>query len=245
MEYRDVKASIDRIVKAIKKGDYKVSYEEPNNIRECTAPDGRTFYKQVDMDDARSSNEFGSCTVDVGGYEFSCDWETGEYESDLFDDIDEEYELEDGSHICKEDLIELVIDALNEREDIFFGEYSDMDSQMDLYAMINHIKDPEYYWYEDDSCPVDINDGWIDYTEPSKLDYGTVRFGGREYYLVEEPNNEEGEQLHAVDCDAVADDEGLFNTVLLEVSYLKDGEIKVTACEASDDFYNAVEGGIE
>ncbi len=245
MDYREVKDIIDGIIAAVQRGDYDVSYEEPNNIRVCTAPDGRTFYKFVDMDDAKYSNDYGSCYVYVEGQGFTCDLGTGEYESGFFDEIDDEYELDDGSHVSKEDLIEFVIDAFNERDDIFFGEFSDMDSQMNLYAMINHIKNPEYYWCEDDDCPVDIDDDWADYTEPEQLGYGTVCFENVEYYLVEKPNNVDGEQLYAVPCEAEADDHGLFSTVLLEVSYLENGEIKVTACEASDDFYSAVEGGIE
>ena len=245
MDYSEVKELIDRIVKAIQNGKYKVSYEEPNNIRVCTAPDGRVFYKFVDMDDAKSSNDYGSCYVYVEEHGFTCDLGTGEYESGFFDEIDEEYELEDGSSVSKDELIERVIDAFNDRDDIYFGEYSDMDSQMKIYAKINGIKDPEYYWCEDDYCPVDIDDDWIDYTEPSDLDYGTVQFGDREYYLVEEPNNEEGEQLHAVDCDEKPDDEGHFKTVLLSIHYDKDGKIEVTACEESEDWYSAVDGWVE
>lgn len=245
MDYKEIKEIIDGIIEAVNKGDYSVSYEEPNNIRECTAPDGRTFYKFFDMDDARSSNDFGSCTVRVGDYEFSCDWENGDYESRLFDEIDDEYELEDGSYVYKEDLVELVVDAFNEKDDIFFGEYSDMDSQMNLFARINHIKDPEYYWCEDDCCPVDIDDDWAEYTAPEDLGYGTVSFEQDEYYLVEEPSYVDEEQLYAVPCKAEPDDQGYFNTVLLSISYSENGEKKVIACEASNDYYNAVDGAIE
>ena len=244
MDYREVKETIDGIVKAIKKGEYEVSYEDSNNIRECTAPDGRTFYKFVDMDDAKSSNCYGSCTVYVDGHEFSCDWEYGDYESAFFDEIDEEYELEDGSRVFKEDLIETVVDAFNDRKDIFFGAYSDMDSQMELFSKIYHIKNPEYYWYEDDYCPVDINDGWHDYKEPEELGYGTVFFKHLKYYLVEQPSNVGEEQLHAVHCKAEPDDHGHFDTVILDISH-KNGKMKVTACEASDDCYSAVDGWVE
>lgn len=245
MHYQEVKEIIDGIVKAIKNGDYRVSYEDANNIRECTAPDGRTFYKVVDMDDAKSSTDFGSCTVEVAGYEFSCSWEYGDYESTLFDEIDDEYELEDGTVIHKEDLVDQIIDALIDRDDIFFGTYTDVDSQMELFAKIYHIKNPEYYWYEDDYCPIDISSGWHNYTAPVDLGYGTVYFNRFKYYLVEEPTNEEAEQLHAVHCKTKPDDKGRFETVILDVCHLKDGKIKVTACEASDECYSAVDGWIE
>ena len=245
MNYKEIRETIDGIIDAITKGDYSVSYEEPNNIRECTAPDGRTFYKFVDMDDAKSSNDFGSCIVDVGDYVFSCDWGNGDYESRLFDEFDEEYQLEDGSFICKDDLIELVVDAFNERDDIYFGEYSDMDSQMELFARINQIANPEYYWCEDDDCPVDIDDDWTDYTAPKDLGYGTVIFEQVEYYLVEKPSDVEREQLHAVSCGTKPDDNGYFDTVLLEISHSEEGEMKVIACEQSDDYYNAIDGWIE
>lgn len=51
MDYEEVLEAIDDIIDALKKGDYEVSYGDPSFIRECTAPDGRTFYKIVDIDD--------------------------------------------------------------------------------------------------------------------------------------------------------------------------------------------------
>ena len=245
MEYREVKETIDGILKAISKGDYKVSYGDPNFICECTAPDGRSFYKIVDMDGVKTSNDFGSCTVYVCGHEFSCDWGTGDYESLFFDEIEDEYVLKDGTCICKDDLIESVIDAFNDRDDIFFGEYTDNDWLMEMYAKKYGIKNIEYYWCEDDYCPVDISDSWIHYTEPKDLGYGIVFFKRRKYYLVEESNNSIGEQLHAVHCKANPDDQGRFNTVVLNVCIADNGSKKATSCEESDDVYNAVEGWIE
>lgn len=245
MDYSEVRQIIDDIVKAVKKGKYQVDVDEPNNLWKCTAPDGRTFYKFVDMDGVKSSNDFGSCRVDVEGYSFSCDLGNGDYESDFFDELEDEYELEDGSTINKDELIEEVIDAFNDRDDIWFGEYSDMDWQMDIYAKVNNIKNPEYYWCDDSDCPVDIDDSWGSYTEPKNLEYGTVYFKSCKYYLVEDPNEEEGEQLHAVHCKAAPDDQGRFSTVLLTINKLKSGKIKVTECEDCDDEYNAAEGYIE
>jgi hypothetical protein len=122
MDYEEVLEAIDDIIDALKKGDYEVSYGDPIFIRECAAPDGRTFYKIVDIDDIKKSNDFGLCTVYICGHEFSCDWGTGDYESWFFDDIEEEYELEDGTCIYKDDLIESVIDAFNDRDETFSSE---------------------------------------------------------------------------------------------------------------------------
>ena len=240
MEYSKVKDAIDSITKAVRKGNYKVSYDDPNFIVPCTAPDGRTFYKLVDHDSMKYSNDFGGCTVEVSGYTFYCDWGNGDYESSFFDEIDEEYDLENGSIVFKDDLIEKIIDTFNDRKDIFFGEYTDMDWQMEMYAKQNGIVDPEYYWWEDDDCPVDIND----YTEPKDLGYGTVFIKHRKYYLVEEPDKVEGEQLHAVHCRQKPDDHARFSTVLLELSY-KNGKMRIVACNKSDDIYNAVDDCIE
>ncbi len=245
MDYKEVQETIDGILDALKKGDYEVSYGDPNFIRECTAPEGRTFYKIVDMDDIKTSNDFGSCTVYVSDYEFSCYWGTGEYESRFFDDIEEEYELEDGTCVFKDDLIECVIDAFNDRNDIFFGEYTDKDWLMELYAKKYGIKNIEYYWCEDDDCPVDINDGWTKYTVPKDLGYGIVYYKRLKYYLVEKPGNEDGERLHAVHCHTKPDDHGRFETVIFEVCYKENGRITVTSCEEADECYDAAAGWIE
>ena len=245
MEYSEVRAAIDEILNAIKEGKYEVSFDEANNIRECTAPDGRTFYKVVDMDDAKSSNDFGTCYVDVNGYSFSCDLGTGEYESDFFDDLEEEYTLEDGTTVDKDELIEEIIDTFNDTDDIYFGEYTDMDAQMEVFAKINKIEDPEYYWCEDSDCPVDIDDGWNDFTKPEDLGYGSVTYNGEEYYLVDEPTGEDGEELHAVSSKATSSDSGDFDTVLLTVNHGDNDELIVTSSEECDDTYNAVDGCVE
>lgn len=238
MEYKEVRKQIDAIVEAIGKGDYKVSYEEPNNISECVAPDGRKFYKIYDLDDARSSNEFGSCTVEVKGYSFTCNWETAEVESEFFDEIDYSYELSDGSVVSYDELKEEVLDAFEFRDDIYFGEYVAPEDQMEVFGMINHVKDPEYYYYEDEDCPEDAEE----ITSPEELGYGEVSYNGVDYYLVDEPENEEGEELHAVTSDAESDDQGNYDTVILTMHYDEAGEMTATDCEDSDDLYSGVDG---
>ena len=245
MDYSKARSAIDEIINAIKDGKYEVSFDEANNIRECTAPDGRTFYKVVDMDGVKSSNDFGTCYVDVNGYSFSCDLGTGEYESDFFDDIEEEYTLEDGTTVDKDDLIEEIIDAFNDTDDIYFGEYTEMDAQMEVFAKINKIEDPEYYWCEDSDCPIDVDDDWNDFTKPEDLGYGSVTYNGQEYYLVDEPTGEDGEELHAVSSKATSSDSGYYDTVLLTVNHGDNDEIIVTSCEESEDEYNAVDGYVE
>lgn len=160
MEYKEATKKITEIIKAIHKGKYEVDFEEPSGIRECTAPDGRTFYKIIDMDGPKSSNDFGTCYVKVEGYTFSCDLETGEPHSVFFDELEEDYETPKGKYVTKEGLIEKIIDAFNERDDIWFCECTEMDSVMHLYAHIHGIQDPEYYWYEDRDCPKDVNSWW-------------------------------------------------------------------------------------
>ena len=245
MEYTEVRAAIDAIIGAIREGKYEVCYEEANNIWECTAPDGRTFYKVVDMDGIKTSTDFGTCYVYVNEYSFTCDLGTGEYESSLFDDIENKYTLADGTTVKGDDLIEEIIDAFNHTDDICFGEYSSMDEQMEIFAMINNIKDPEYYWCEDSDCPIDIEDKWTEFTPPIKLGYGTVVFNGEEYDFVEKADEEAEEGVHAVRRGEAANDEGYFKTVLLTVEFGEGGKINVTACEESEDLYNAVECEIE
>ena len=245
MEYSELRAAIDEIINAIKEGKYKVSFDVSNNIRECTAPDGRTFYKIVDMDDAQSSNDYGTCYVDVNGYSFSCDLETGEYESDFFDDIEDEYTLEDGTIVDRDDLIEEVIDAFDDTDDIYFGVYKDIDAQMEIFAKIYKIENPEYYSRWDGDCPVDIYDDWNDFTKPEDLDYGSVTYNGDVYYLVDEPTGEDGEELHAVSSKATSSDDGCYDTVLLTVNHGDNDETVVTGCVESDDVYNALEGHVE
>ena len=139
----------------------------------------------------------------------------------------ESRELEDGTYVYKDDLIESVIDAFNDRDDIFFSENTDNDWLMEMYAKKYGIKNIEYYWFEDDYCPLDITNGWIKYTVPRDFGYGIVYHKRLKYYLVEKPNNEDGEQLHAVHCHTKPDDHGRFKTVIFEVCYKKDGRIVV------------------
>ena len=220
MEHKELKEIISNIKKALRSGNYTVDFDDPNCIWECMAPDGRTFYKFTDMDSAKTSSDFGSCIVNVAGYTFTCDLGTGDIDTDFPDDVSED-----------------LLDAFNNRHDIIFCECTDMDWCMTWYAKEHGIKNPEYYWEGDDDCPVDISDRWITYEAPADLDYGTVYFAHRKYYLVEEPNDG---KVHAVHCSARPDDQGIFPTVILDIS-IKKGKIKVTGCEESQSSYYATE----
>ena len=237
MDYNEVKKVLELIDKDLKSGNYEVRWCEPNNIRMCKAPDGRTYYLFVDMDGPRSCNYFGECAVDVGDYEFTCDLGSGEYKSYFFDELDEEYSLSDGTVVNREYIEKEVVDMLNSRKDICFCECTNLDWQAELFLP----KDAEYYFPGSDDCPVDISDG--EFTPPEDLDYGTVDYNGREYYLVDEPEFIDGEELRAVDSEAKPSDDGYYETVLFTVKYDSDGVITVTDCdEYNVDDYNGVEG---
>ena len=240
MDYKTVRETIDKVVSAINKGNYTVEYESPNCVEECTALDGHTFYKGIDLDSPKTSNDFGYCQVTVEGYTFACDLNNGDYESDFFDQIDNMYEV-NGEIINKQELIEEITDLLDEKDGIYFHMLDDFDEIMQVYALANNIENPEYYYWDDDDCPIDEDDDYESITKPCELDYGEVTFNKHTYYLVEDPNYEDDEQLHAVDSEEKPSNDGQYSTVLLTLKYKKNGDMKVTSCDECDDVYDAVE----
>ncbi len=243
-DYSEVRKELDRILEMIKKGDYTTDYEEPNFIRKCTAPDGRTFYMVENLDDAKSSNTFGSFTVYVGDYYFTCNYEDGEFESDFFDELDEDgYELDDEEWISKEELMEEVTDALYSRDDVYIGERTETDDVMRVFAKCNKIENPEYYWCDNCDSPSDIDSEF--FYPPQDENCGEVSYDGETYYLVEEPTGDEEEPIHAVNSNTVPEDNGTYETVLLYLSEDDEGNIEVTDCEESEDLYNAFDQDLE
>lgn len=234
MEYNEVKQTIKTIKQAIKKGDYSVTIHEPNNIMECTALDGRTFYKVMDMDDATSGNDFGSCEVKVAGYEFSCDFETGECESTFFDEINDEYKAKNGRTISKDRLIGETLDAFYKSKDILWGTYVEPDEQMMVYAKVERLKNPEYYWGEDDCCP--LEEGSCSLRYPEDLGCGEVEYDGSTYYLVEDTSGDDGEEVLAVEAGTEPDDQGVYEAVTLTLEYDDDGNPKVVDCEDGGEY---------
>lgn len=127
------------ILKALTEGNYEVFIEEPNNVHVCTKYDGSTFLKIVDMDDAKSSNDFGSCTVEVCGYSITCDLNSGEWDGD-------EEILED----------EEIMDAITDADGVLYGEMGGTDESAEVYNKANGTNYDEYYWCE--YAPANIND---------------------------------------------------------------------------------------
>lgn len=242
MDYNEVKQTINNIKEAIKNKEYKVKLYESDCIATCKALDGRTFYKIVDRDSARTSNDYGSCQVEVAGYEFICDLGNGECESTFFDEIEDEYVLEDGTRIDGENLKEDLLEAFYAADDIYFGEYTDPDSQMDICSKVYGLKDPEYYYYEDCDCPYDIDEDGDDFQYPKDLGYGVVDYNGHSYYLAEQCSDTDGEELKAVEVNTLPDDQGLYEAVTLTLEYDEAGKAKVVKCEPNDEDYDGKEG---
>lgn len=132
------------ILKAIENGNYEVSFEEPNNIIQCTKYDGTVFYKMRD-DDAKFGCHPGYCHVDILDYTFTCDLGTGDWDGDeeLIDDED-------------------IINAIESIDGVIYGEHYDGYSYLEIYYAANpDAQDGELYG--DGEGPVDIDDlGWND-----------------------------------------------------------------------------------
>ena len=183
MDYKEVKDMIN----SIREGNYHVAYEEPNNIESCTAPDGRTFYRVTDKDSWKTSTIFGECQVEVNGYHFTFDWGFENFkervESDFFDQL-EDFQLNDGTIVRKDEVIEQVMNEFDKRDDIYTDSYTNPYEQMWIYCQIRNMSLPEYYWWDDEDCPIDINKSWYHMTPPKELGFGTVKYEREKYYLV-------------------------------------------------------------
>ena len=241
MDYDEVKQTIETFREAIENGEYKVTTCEPDNVARCKAPDGRTFYMIIDRDDAKSSNDLGSCTVEIAGYEITYDFGMQEFDSSFFDEIEDEYILEDGNRVDGDDLIGEAIEALD-ADGIYFGDYTDLDGEMEICSKIWGLEDPEYYYYEDSECPYDVGEDGRYFHYPKDLGYGEVCFDGHSYYLTEKPSKTDGEKLKAVATDSIPSDQGLYDAVSLTLEYDETGEAKVIACETCDKEYDGKEG---
>jgi len=143
-----------KIIAAIKAGEYKLSFEEPNNISVCTKYDGTKFYLLSD-DDIKFGVSGGCSIVSVQETDFYCNLGTGEW---FIDEVDNGELLED------QDLIK----ALESIPDILKGEMLSPDEQMEVYFRANpDAEDLDYYWCEDEDKPKDIeNLGWDDVEIP-------------------------------------------------------------------------------
>ena len=76
--------NVFEIITAIKQGDYKLTFEEPNNIKICTARDGSEYYRIIE-DDVKFGVYGGSSVVTVLDNVFYCDLGTGDwYEGEVY-----------------------------------------------------------------------------------------------------------------------------------------------------------------
>lgn len=211
MTSEDIEQKIAEIKIAIQKKDYQITYDEPNNISEHEAPDGSTFYLVNDMDDARSSTYFGSNEIEIAGESFSCELEWGEWESDYFNQIEEQYGEDDA-----DDYIEEIKEIISDINGFMAGEYTDTDSQIEVYEVMNNCVIDNYYWYEDEDKPMDADE-----FEPiQSVCDETIDFNGNTYYVVE--GGLDDDEIIAVPSDAGPDCNGCYETMILVV---EDGEI--------------------
>ena len=229
MTREDIEQKIADIKTAIKKKEYKIYYDGPNNIREHEAPDGSTFYVVYDMDDAKSSTYFGSNEIEIAGESFSCELEWGEWESDYFNQIEEEYGEDDA-----DDYIEEIKDIISDIDGFLAGEYKEMDDQIAAYELMNNCSIDSYYWYEDNERPMDA----CDFEPIESVCDETIDFGGKTYYVVEGDLDDDG--IVAVPSDADPDCYGCYETVILVV---KNGE--VVDVEDNDQMFNSTENELD
>ena len=199
MTEKEIKQAKAAIFKAIEDEDYTVSIEEPNNVEVRSHRDGSEYLYICDMDDARSSTDFGSCTVEIADFTFTNDFSEGVWS------CDEEELLEE------EDIIE----AIEGLDGVLCGEYTSVEDQAYVFNRANGTDIDEYYWYEDSDCPADPD-------EMKSLDdfyWDTYDFEGETYYLVDDTINE-ADQEHegkrwGIGAYGDPDDDGMFDCVIL------------------------------
>ena len=229
MTFEDIEQKIREIKSAIERKEYTITYDEPNNISECEAPDGSTFYVVYDMDSPRNSTFFGSNEIQIAGESFSCELEWGEWESEYFDKIEEEYGEDDA-----DDFIEEIKDLISDIDGFLSGEYKDLDEQISAYEVMNNCTIDDYYWYEDNEKPMDVDD----FDPVESVCNETVEFDGKTYYVVD--GDCEDEEMVAVSSEAKPDCYGCYETVRL---ILEDG--KVVDVEDNDQLYNSTENELD
>ncbi|MDD6622617.1 MAG: hypothetical protein PUE90_07920 [Bacteroidales bacterium] len=136
---------------AVKKGEYKISYEEPDNVCLHTCSDGTEYYV-IYGDDCGSGVDAGSCTVEVAGHTFVCDLNNGEWFID--DHCLESYNFGNNNEepFSKYD----IIDILEDIPEVLFGTMLEPDEQMEVFYKANPDAEKlDYYWYEDEDRPRD------------------------------------------------------------------------------------------
>lgn len=199
MEEKSLLEEKQAILKAISDKDYDITIDEPNNLSVRTRSDGSEYIVVYSMDDARSSTYFGSCTIDVAGHEFTCELEWGEWSCDIEELLDDEE----------------ILDAIKDIDGMLYGEMTDMDSQIEVYNAAHGTNIQEYFWCEDDDCPMDPDD----MSTLDDFNWGTYEYDGKTYYLVDDEINEADDKYDGKKWGYGAygdpDDYGKFNCVIL------------------------------
>ena len=153
----------DAILNAIRRGDYEIEIEEPNNIICRMHPDGSLFYV-LRGDDIKFGVWAGSCRVTIEGIAFDCDLNYGDWSSD-----DAEL-LEDSE----------VLDAIESIDGVICGEHHSDDELISIYEAANKCKVEEYYGCWEDNIPPDASD-----IRPlnEKAWLTALEFDGETYYI--------------------------------------------------------------
>lgn len=158
------------VLEAIRKGEYEVQIEEPNNIMRRTHPDGTDFY-YLRGDDIKFGVSAGSCTVTVEGIEFTCELDWGEWSGD-----DDEF-LAD----------EEVMDAIEGIDGVICGEHHSDDEYIAIYEAANNCTVEEYYGCWEDDIPMDADD-------MESLDdmchVTAIEYEGEKYYIIHDQMHE-------------------------------------------------------
>lgn len=162
------------VLEAIRKGEYEVQIEEPNNIMHRRHPDGTDFYV-LRGDDIKFGVSAGSCSVTVEDITFTCELDWGEWSGD-----DEEL-LEDGE----------VMDAIGRIDGVICGEHHTDDEYISIFEAANGFPVEEYYGCWEDDIPMDADD----MTPLDRMSHVTaLEHEGRTYHVIRD-------ELHEADVD--------------------------------------------
>jgi len=211
------KSEARKIIDALKKGKYKVSYEAPNCFVEHTKIDGSTFYV-IRGDDACFGCDDGSTTVSLLGRSFT--WNPTESNWEGVDDVEvsDESETDD------------LVDTLNDLPVTRLDDCPDTDELTEFYELATGETLDEVYYYEDDDIPLDADDlvPISDFDE-----FGTATFDGETFVLCEEiqpPASPRDAHCYALAVAAKAqpDNTGSYPCVLLSFD--------PSACEESSPY---------
>lgn len=199
MEEKELLEAKREILEAIEKKDYEISIEEPNNVEARKRKDGSEYLYIFDMDGVKTSTTFGSYTVEIAGFTFTNDFYEGTWE------CSEEDLLEDDE----------IIEAIEGIDDVLCGQYIFPEDQATVYNRANGTDIEDYYWCEDDECPMDPD-------EMNSLDdfnWNSYEFEEATYYLVDDEINDADEdhdgKRWGYGAYGESDDYGKFECVIL------------------------------